>query len=212
MEKLFDAMKLPKLVIISFILITITFDSRLRNKEKLEASQLRVNWKHQSQVLRVKQSQQSIMLITLYGNAQSFNLVTSWITLYILTSVLIFSILFLIQFLWYFQGEFVSQSQALLVYHYFPYSHDLSDWFSSHAVRRIWSQSVSLRGYRVDSSIQTKYCYFQSINSLNPKSDQHLISPNHITPESHIKVMRIKEMITNQRSFWLVNKFSLSAP
>ena len=189
--------------------MTITFDSRLRNKEKLEASQLRVNWKHQSQVLRVKQSQQSIMLITLYGNAQSFNLVTSWITLYILISLLIFSILFLIQFLWYFQGEFVSQSQALLVYHYFPYSHDLSDWFSSHAVRRI--QSISLRGYRVDSSIQTKYCYLQSINSLNPKSDQHLISPNNITPELHIKVMRIKETITNQRSFWLVNKFSLSA-
>ena len=162
-------------------------------------------------MLRVKQSQQSIMLITLYGSAQSFNLVTSWITLYILTSVLIFSILFFIQLLWYCQGEFVG-IQALLVYHYFPYSHDLNDWFSSHAVRRIWSQSISLRGYRVDSSIQTKYCYLQSINSLNPKSDQHLISPNNITPESHIKVMRIKEMITNQRSFWLVNKFSLSAP
>ena len=203
-------MELPKLVIVYFILMTITFDSRLRNKEKLEASQLRVNWKHQSQVLRVKQSQQSIMLITLYGNTQPFNLVTSWITLYILTSVLIFSILLLIQFLWYFQGEFVSQSQALLVYHYFPYSHDLSDWFSSHAVRRIWSQSISLRGYRVDSSIQTKYLH--SINSLNPKSDQHLISLNNITPELHIKVMRIKEMITNQRSFWLGNKFSLSAP
>ena len=152
------------------------------------------------------------MLITLYGNAQSFNLVTSWITLYILISLLIFSIMFLIQFLWYFQGEFVSQSQALLVYHYFPYSHDLNDWFSSHAVRRIWSQSISLKSYRVDSSIQTKYCHLQSINPLNPKSNQHLISPYNITPESHIKVMRTKEMITNQRSFWLVNKFSLLAP
>ena len=38
MEKLFDAMELPKLVIVYFILMTITFDSRLRNKEKLEAS------------------------------------------------------------------------------------------------------------------------------------------------------------------------------
>ena len=152
------------------------------------------------------------MLNTLYGNAQPFNLVTPWITLYILTSVFIFSILLLIQFLWYCQGEFFSRSQALLVYHYFPYSNDLSDWFSSHAVRRILSQSISLRGYRVDSSIQTKYYYLHSINSLNPKSNQHLISPYNITPESHIKVMRIKEMITNQRSFWLVNKFSLSAP
>ena len=30
-----------------------------------------------------------------------------------------------------------------------------------------------------------------------PKSDQHLISPYNISPESNIKVMRIKEMITN---------------
>ena len=34
-----------------------------------------------------------------------------------------------------------------------------------------------------------------SLNPLTPKSDQHLISPYNITPESHIKVKRIKEMI-----------------
>ena len=34
-------------------------------------------------------------------------------------------------------------------------------------------------------------------NPLTLKTDQHLISPYNITPESHIKVMRIKEMITN---------------
>ena len=38
------------------------------------------------------------------------------------------------------------------------------------------------------------------VNSLNPKSDKHLISPYNITPESYIKVMRITEMITNKRS------------
>ena len=32
---------------------------------------------------------------------------------------------------------------------------------------------------------------------LTPKSDEHLISPYNITPESNIKVMRMKEMITN---------------
>ena len=32
---------------------------------------------------------------------------------------------------------------------------------------------------------------------LVPKSDWHLISPYNITTESHINVMRIKEMITN---------------
>ena len=36
-----------------------------------------------------------------------------------------------------------------------------------------------------------------SLNPLIPESDQHLISPYNITPESNIKVMRIKEMITN---------------
>ena len=35
------------------------------------------------------------------------------------------------------------------------------------------------------------------LNPLVPKSDQHLISPYNITPESNMKVMRIEEMITN---------------
>ena len=49
-------------------------------------------------------------------------------------------------------------------------------------------------------------------NPLTLKSDQQLISPYNMTPESSIKVMRIKEMITNIRSYWLLNKFSSSAP
>ena len=36
-----------------------------------------------------------------------------------------------------------------------------------------------------------------TINPLTPKIDQHLISLYQITPKSNIKVMRIKEMITN---------------
>ena len=35
------------------------------------------------------------------------------------------------------------------------------------------------------------------INPLTPWSDQHLISPHNIIPDSHIKVMRIDDMITN---------------
>ena len=45
---------------------------------------------------------------------------------------------------------------------------------------------------RIYSGINT-----DSLNPLTPKSDQHLISPYNIAPESHIKVMRIREMITN---------------
>ena len=37
-------------------------------------------------------------------------------------------------------------------------------------------------------------------NHLTLKSDQHLISPHSITPESRIKVTRIKEMIINLKS------------
>ena len=39
-----------------------------------------------------------------------------------------------------------------------------------------------------------------NINSLNPKSDYHLTSPYNINPESHIKVMRIKEMVTRKEA------------
>ena len=39
------------------------------------------------------------------------------------------------------------------------------------------------------------------LNSLDPKSDQYLISPYSNTAKSFIKIMRIKEMITNTRSF-----------
>ena len=53
---------------------------------------------------------------------------------------------------------------------------------------------------------------FIPVKPLTPKSDKYLISPYNITLESHMKVMRRKEMITNKRSSWLLNKFSLSAP
>ena len=49
-------------------------------------------------------------------------------------------------------------------------------------------------------------------NLLILKSNKHLISLYNITTESNFKVTRIKEMIANLRSAWLLNKFSLSAP
>ena len=38
------------------------------------------------------------------------------------------------------------------------------------------------------------------INPSTPESDYQITSPKSITPASHIKVMRIKEMITNYTS------------
>ena len=58
---------------------------------------------------------------------------------------------------------------------------------------------------------QCKLYYSSSLNPLTPKSDSHLVSPYNITPKSHIKVTRIKEIIANLRSSRLLNKFSLSA-
>ena len=47
----------------------------------------------------------------------------------------------------------------------------------------------------------TSFLIIVCFNPLSPKSDQHLISPYNISPESLIVFMRIKEIITNERSF-----------
>ena len=39
------------------------------------------------------------------------------------------------------------------------------------------------------------------VNPLIPKSDQHLISPYNITPELHIKVMRVKKTVIREGVF-----------
>ena len=48
------------------------------------------------------------------------------------------------------------------------------------------------------------------IDSLTPNSDKHLISHYNITTESHIGVIRIKEMINNQRNSRSLSRFSSS--
>ena len=37
------------------------------------------------------------------------------------------------------------------------------------------------------------------VDPLAPKSDKHLISPYNITPDSHITIMRLEQVITNYR-------------
>ena len=49
-------------------------------------------------------------------------------------------------------------------------------------------------------------------NPLNPKSYQHLNSPNSNTTEMFIKITRMKKMITNLGFFNLIIKFSFSVP
>ena len=50
--------------------------------------------------------------------------------------------------------------------------------------------------------ISTLFSIISWIIPLTLEGDQLLISPYNITPESDIKVMRIKEMITNLKSSW----------
>ena len=52
---------------------------------------------------------------------------------------------------------------------------------------------------RLQRESSSAYLFSFSENSglTLPESDKHLISPFNITPESNIKVMRIKEMIIN---------------
>ena len=45
------------------------------------------------------------------------------------------------------------------------------------------------------------FLVFHVLNPSNPKSDQYLISPHSKTAESFTKIMRMKEMLTNLRSF-----------
>ena len=66
-------------------------------------------------------------------------------------------------------------------------------------------------GSSQDTDIDPTWLGYYSFNPLTPKSDQHQISHYIITTESHIMVRRIKEMITNLRSPWLLNQFSLPA-
>ena len=55
-----------------------------------------------------------------------------------------------------------------------------------------------VQGKLVSSCINLCLEYYMKLDPWTSKSDQHLVSPYNLTPESHIKVMRIKEMITDQ--------------
>lgn len=70
-------------------------------------------------------------------------------------------------------------------------------------IRIIEIQIIEVRLYCMN-------CIFY--NSLIHESYLHLNSLDNIAPELHIKLTRIKELITNERSSRLGNKFYLSGP
>ena len=73
-----------------------------------------------------------------------------------------------------------------------------------------WTNSQTLRELTISS--EKHHDDNSGFNPVPPKSEKHLIFPNSITPKSNIKFMKIKEMIGNSKSSWLLDKISLQAP
>ena len=87
--------------------------------------------------------------------------------------------------------------KSFFVIDHFLYSCILNVWFRADTVRR-YKVLVTLWGQRVNSQkLHGNVTSPSSFNPLTCKSDWHLISPYHITPESNIKVRRIKKLITH---------------
>ena len=110
----------------------------------------------------------------------------SVLTLYTLTSVCIFSILFSIHFLRGWQGEFVYQSREYLVRDHLLYSHDLTVWCRGYTVgRNYMSHSQGLKGK--DSSLshneQKGFMLSCVCPTVNQKRCQNMVR----TTEWHMK-------------------------
>ena len=110
----------------------------------------------------------------------------SVLTLYTLTSVCIFSILFSIHFLRGWQGEFVYQSREYLVRDHLLYSHDLTVWCRGYTVgRNYMSHSQGLKGQ--DSSLshneQKGFMLSCVCPIVNQKGCQNMVG----TTEWHMK-------------------------
>ena len=81
------------------------------------------------------------------------------VTLYTLTSVCIFFLLFSIYFLRKCHRELVQKSRASLVGDHFPYSHELPVWINSDTVGEIRSQSLSgIKGLTILNEIKVNFC------------------------------------------------------
>ena len=61
-------------------------------------------------------------------------------------------------------------------------------------------------------SVTTGKCYALTLNLLSPNSDKSEIALYIITTCSNIQVIRKKEVITKDKLFWYLDKFSLLVP
>ena len=89
--------------------------------------------------------------------------------------VFIFSTLFSLHFLWYWQGEFVWQSGASHIGGRFLYSHDLFIWFMGKTARRNW-KPVTLRGksnkLKINDKVNRLFYVFTSPSAAQKQKPQ----------------------------------------
>ena len=90
----------------------------------------------------------------------------SWLTLYTLISVYIFSILISIHFLRCWHREFVQQSRASLVGDHFLNSHDPNVWFRGDNERRNL-MLITLRGQRVKNTRFLTLFYLPTVMNVS---------------------------------------------
>ena len=62
---------------------------------------------------------------------------------------------------------------------------------------------MTFRGFALLQSELVRFRTYErlALNSSNSKSDWHLISPHNVSLESHMELMRIKEMVTREGTF-----------
>lgn len=81
---------------------------------------------------------------------------------------------------------------------------NLDDKFASILAMLSYCHSSIPFYWKVFKSLASCFC-LSDLKPLIPKSDKHLIYTYNITPEWRIKVTRVEEIITKQRSSWLLN-------
>ena len=88
---------------------------------------------------------------------------------------------------------------------------NLDDKFASILAMLSYCHSSIPFYWKVFKSLASCFC-LSGLKPLIPKSDKHLISTYNITPEWRIKVTRVEQIITKQRSSWLLTNSPCQYP
>ena len=99
--------------------------------------------------------------------------------------------------------EFWSAFTVMLIIMEQTVIHIVLGGMTAAATTSVMAKLVTRSAYQAGEEVTVWYVSRDLTFGALSQSDWHLISPYDITPESHSKVARIKEMILNKRSSWL---------